>query len=208
MRHELCSYGWQHAGAHCHHDYVLPAIKALLPSKPGLQILDLGCGSGFTAAHLAACGHRVIGIDPAEDGIALARERWPAVRFEVASGYDDLSALMPDGGWEVIVASEVIEHLYSPQAFLTNTRRHLRPEGVLILTTPYHGYLKNLALAALGQWDRHLTVHWENGHIKFFSVRTLSTMLLATGFTDIEFRFVGRLPYLWKGMICRARRGP
>jgi 2-polyprenyl-3-methyl-5-hydroxy-6-metoxy-1,4-benzoquinol methylase len=198
-------FGWQHAGAHCHHAYILPAIEALLPGRPGLQILDLGCGSGFTAAHLAARGHNVIGVDPAEDGIALARERWPAVRFEIATGYDDLSALMPDRGWQVIVASEVIEHLYSPQAFLVNVRRHLRPDGTLILTTPYHGYAKNLALALCGAWDRHLTVHWEGGHIKFFSVRTLATMLRATGFTDLEFRFAGRLPLLWKGMICRAR---
>jgi 2-polyprenyl-6-hydroxyphenyl methylase/3-demethylubiquinone-9 3-methyltransferase len=84
--------------------------------------------------------------------------------------------------------------------------RHLKPGGVIILTTPYHGYLKNLALSLLNAWDKHFTVDWEGGHIKFFSPKTLSAMLKEAGFGEIEFRGAGRLPYLWKTGVYRAVR--
>jgi 2-polyprenyl-3-methyl-5-hydroxy-6-metoxy-1,4-benzoquinol methylase len=106
----------------------------------------------------------------------------------------------------VIVAVEVIEHLYSPQRFFENARRHLRPAGHLIVTTPYHGYLKNLAIGIAGGWDRHLGVHWEGGHIKFFSVNSLRSMLEGAGFRTPEFRFAGRAPLLWRSMACRVTR--
>jgi hypothetical protein len=53
--------------------------------------------------------------------------------------------------------------------------------------------------------DRHHTVLWDGGHIKFFSVKTLSQLLNEEGFNDIQFKFAGRLPYLWKGMLASAR---
>lgn len=177
----------------------------MLPIDQSVQILDVGCGTGVISAALRQLGHRVIGIDVAEDGIAIARNAVPDIRFELASAYDDWSAFMPPGGWDVILAVEVIEHLYSPQRFLRNAHRSLRPGGMVVVTTPYHGYLKNLALSLVNAWDRHLTVHREGGHIKFFSRRTMNKMLEDTGFQHAEFRFVGRAPGLWKDMIVRAR---
>lgn len=200
------AYGYTTAEKAVHHAVIIPAIDALMPAGAGLDILDIGCGAGYVAGHLAAQGHRVTGVDPAEDGIALARRSFPAVRFEVGSGYDDLSGMMPEGSWDVIVAAEVIEHLYAPQRFLRNIHGYLREGGCIILTTPYHGYLKNLALALANAWDRHFTVSWEGGHIKFFSRHTLSAMLVDCGYGEIEFRLTGRFPGLWKEMICRARK--
>lgn len=199
-------YGWRHAGEHFSHDYLLGLVRKLLPESSELQILDAGCGSGYIAAALADDGHDVTGIDASADGIALAREAYPQVRYEAASVYDDFRAFAPKGGWDVIVAVEVIEHLYSPRRFLENVRRHLRSSGHLIITTPYHGYLKNLAISIAGGWDRHFGVHWEGGHIKFFSVNTLRGMLEGAGFCAPEFRFAGRAPLLWRSMACRVQR--
>ena len=74
----------------------------------------------------------------------------------------------------------------------------LKPNGKFIITTPYHGYIKNLLLAITGKMKRHFTVLWDGGHIKFFSVATLKNLLLTTGFKDFKFNFAGRHPYLWK----------
>ena len=196
--------GWGSAAERAHHAVVLPSILALLPRQDGLRILDAGCGNGFIAAQLAALGHHLTGVDTSVDGIQVARAAYPDVCYAVASVYDNLSSFMPSEGWDVIVSSEVIEHLYSPRAFLRNMHTHLRPGGSIVLTTPYHGYFKNLAISLLNGWDKHFTVDWEGGHIKFFSPKSLTKILCEVGFSDPAFRYVGRVPLFSKSMVCRA----
>lgn len=82
--------------------------------------------------------------------------------------------------------------------------RHLKPGGCLILSTPYHGYLKNLAICLLNRWDEHHWVNCEGGHVKFFSVATLGEALRGAGFGGLLVRHAGGLPGLWKSMVCRA----
>lgn len=68
------------------------------------------------------------------------------------------------------------------------------------MSTPYHGYLKNLALSLTDRWDTHLSPFPDDGRIKFWSRKTLSQLLCEEGF---EFRrFVGAgFPFFWKSMI-------
>jgi len=75
----------------------------------------------------------------------------------------------------------------------------------LIVSTPYHGYLKNLALAVTGKLDAHFTALWDGGHIKFFSRSTLEQMLREEGFDVQAFVGAGRWPFLWKSMLMKAR---
>jgi hypothetical protein len=72
------------------------------------------------------------------------------------------------------------------------------------VTTPYHGYVKNLLIAALGKLDSHMDPLWEGGHIKFFSVDALGKLVASHGFRRVELDVYGRLPLLWKSMICTA----
>ena len=185
--------------------YVWPAILKLLPvvDKP-LRILDAGCGNGAISGRLADLGHQVVGIDASEDGIRLARQAHRNVHFEVASVYEDLTSLV--GEIDLVVSTEVIEHLYFPKRFLQNMASVLRPGGWIILSTPYHGYLKNLAISIANKWDKHFHVEREGGHIKFFSEKSLSRLLENTGFGDVVFENAGRIPWLWKSMVCRARK--
>ena len=147
------------------------------------------------------------GSDLSPSGIAVARETFPNIDFFLADGqnlYADFLATV--GPVDVVLSTEVIEHVYDPRAFLRNCYELLKPGGILVLTTPYHGYLKNLMLALTGRMDRHFTVLWDHGHIKFWSRRTLSQALTEAGFTDIEFTGSGRLPYLWKSMVLKAAK--
>ncbi len=82
----------------------------------------------------------------------------------------------------------------------------LKPGGIPILSTPYHGYLKNLALAISGKMDQHFTALWEGGHIKFFSIATLSTLLRKEGLKVLELYRVGRVPPLAKSMVAVAEK--
>jgi len=196
-------YGWQNKQPTDAHKYILPKIIELLPkNNTDLKVLDIGCGNGFTAYRLARLGFDVTGIDASEDGIRIAQKEYTGVRFEVASIYDDISSVV--NNVDVVITSEVIEHLFLPGLLIKNVHDILKSQGMLIITTPYHGYLKNLALSIFNKWDLHHTVNWEGGHIKFFSEKTMANLLSVSGFINISFHNVGRVPWLWKSMVCRC----
>jgi 2-polyprenyl-6-hydroxyphenyl methylase/3-demethylubiquinone-9 3-methyltransferase len=61
-------------------------------------------------------------------------------------------------------------------------------------------------VSVLGQFDRHHSALWDHGHIKFWSIATLTTLLSEAGFVDIRFMRVGRIPPLAKSMIATAKK--
>lgn len=204
MENQKSNFGWKTSEPTPAHDYIVPAVLRLLPGGRLLRILDAGCGNGYLAGKLSALGHTVVGIDASVDGIEIARKTYPDLHFEIYSVYDDLRSIVADV--DVVISSEVIEHLYFPRKFLTNVHQVIHPGGHIILTTPYHGYMKNILLSIFDQWDQHHTVDHEGGHIKFFSQKTISKMLVESGFSNVFFNNAGRAPLLWKSMICRAIR--
>lgn len=182
------------------HTYLWPEVRERLKrTPPGGRVLDFGCGNGTTANMLTELGYEVIGVDRSESGIAVARSAFPRALFHLGSVYDDLSPTI--GTFDAVISLEVIEHLYAPRAFLHTFRSLLRPGGIGIISTPYHGYLKNLAIALTGHFDEHVSALWDGGHVKFWSIHTLGTLLLEQGFVQPVFTRVGRIPALAKSMI-------
>jgi len=170
------------------------------------SICDLGCGNGHISGRLGACGYQVTGVDASASGIQIAHRTYSGVEFVEALIDRDLSSQIRRKDFDLVISSDVIEHLYRPSDLLEAAQSLLKPGGQILLGTPYHGYLKNLALAATGKMDSHYSVLHDGGHIKFFSVRTLSTLMISHGFEDRRFTFYGRAPWLWKNMICHARK--
>ena len=76
----------------------------------------------------------------------------------------------------------------------------LSKNGKLFISTPYHGYFKNLLLSLTGRLDNHFTALWEFGHIKFFSIKTLRTLSVETNFKIVKYSGVGRFYPFWKSM--------
>jgi len=166
------------------------------------SICDLGCGNGHISGRLAALGYHVTGVDASASGIQIAQRAYTGVEFVHALIDRDLKL----GQFDLVISSDVIEHLYRPSDLLEAAASQLKPGGQILLGTPYHGYLKNLVLAATGKMDAHFSALHDGGHIKFFSVNTLSKLMRAHGFDDLSFTFYGRAPWLWKNMICHARK--
>ncbi len=168
------------------------------------SICDLGCGNGHIAGQLASLGYQVTGIDASRSGIRIAQSTYPNVIFIDALINRDLQNSLSE--FDLVISSDVIEHLYRPSDLLETAFALSKPGGHVLIGTPYHGYLKNLALALSGRMDSHFSVLHDGGHIKFFSIRTLSQLMMAHAFTDLTFSFYGRTPWLWKNMICHARK--
>ena len=170
------------------------------------SICDLGCGNGHITGRLGPCGYQVTGVDASASGIQVARRTYSGVKFVESLIDRDLNARIESKDFDLVISSDVIEHLYRPSDLLEAAQSLLKPGGQILIGTPYHGYLKNLALAATGKMDSHFSALHDGGHIKFFSVRTLSSLMASHGFEDLRFTFYGRAPWLWKNMICHARK--
>lgn len=195
-----CDYSYDSAEESHMHRYFIPPILRRLAGKPNLRVLDLGCGNGALCRYLRDAGCIVTGMDVSTPGIEVARKSYPDIRFEVLGVYDDpprdlLSA------FDVVVSTEVVEHLYFPRELPRQINRLLKPGGAALITTPYHGYLKNLVLCALNKWDSHHDVFWDHGHIKFWSRATLEKLFVEEGFQFESFEGLGRFPYLWMTML-------
>jgi len=177
-------------------------VKTLKDVK---SICDLACGNGFITGHLASLGYKTVGVDASETGIRIATRQYPASRFVMAQIDSNLANRFEPHQFDLVISSDAIEHFYCPSDLLRAAVLLLKPNGHLLLGTPYHGYLKNLLLSVSGKMDNHFNALQDGGHIKFFSVKTLSELVRSFGFTDLDFTFYGRAPWLWKNMICSAR---
>lgn len=143
------------------------------------------------------------GIERAHDGQRV--KGGPSVRFQVASLYSSDLGKVIGTGFDAAYALEVVEHLYYPRQLFEAARQCLKPRALFVVSTPYHGYLKNLALSLTNHWDAHWTVHWDGGHIKFFSKSTLCELAAEAGFEFERFEGVGRVQCLWKSMVLGFR---
>lgn len=188
------------------HPYLIPALDlALSGLTPPARIFELGCGNGAVAHRLASKGFEVVGVDTSVTGIEIAQGRGGA-QIEVGSAYDNLSARY--GRFDAVVSLEVVEHLYAPRLFAATVRDLLAPNGRAVISTPYHGYWKVLAIAALGRYDAHHDPLWDVGHIKFFSAATLTKLFAEVGLHPIQIDRVGRVSTFAKSMVATFVRSP
>lgn len=74
---------------------------------------------------------------------------YPDILFHNIGVYDSPEPIFKEGGFDCIVSTEVVEHLFSPQWLPKFAALVLRPNGCLIVNTPYHGFLKNLMLSLI-----------------------------------------------------------
>lgn len=186
------------------HQYLLPALLSMLNKQQ--KILDLGFGNGALAIKLINSGFDVYGTDASEEGIKLAKKNYPNRFYLQDLSTGKLPAELADTAFNTIISTEVIEHLYDPKAFIQFCKEVLSKSSYkqLIISTPYHGYLKNLTIALFNKYDAHHSPLWSGGHIKFWSYKTIKSLLISEGFEIIKFKGCGRFQFFWKSMMIKA----
>lgn len=199
-------YGYATNSSNCAHSYLAGSILEMLNSEKNKTLLDVGCGNGSMANLFIEQGYNVYGTDASETGISQARIKHPGRFFLQDLTKDELPNELTSINFDTIISTEVVEHLYDPRNYIAFCKKVLEKNGggEIILSTPYHGYLKNLVMAASGTLDKHFTALWDGGHIKFWSRATLTKLLTEQGFRVTEFKGSGRIPYLWKSMLIKA----
>jgi SAM-dependent methyltransferase len=154
-------------------------------------IVDLGCGDGSALAIAAEQNpaHRFAGIDWSGDALRQAQAVGLTVmRASVSGG----SLPVADGAADVVIMSELIEHLVDPDGAVAEARRILRPGGSLLLSTPNLAAWYNRGLLAFGIQPIFSEVSLRGvfgrpgrvvaGHLRLFTRRALTEFLTASGF--------------------------
>ncbi len=100
------------------------------------RVVDLACGTGYGCATLAQARARsVIGVDINTEAIAYAKKQYdlPAIRYVQA---DVTATNLPEKSADIITSFETVEHLKNEEKFIQEIRRLLKPNGLLIISTP------------------------------------------------------------------------
>ena len=129
-----------------HHKYLIRSVNKIFDqiklNTNKLELLDLGCGNGYLTKSISNKFTRTIGIDLSKEGINQAKKYSNDSLNFINIDMEDL--ITKGSKFDFISSFEVIEHQYLPDLFLNNISQLLKDDGHLILSTPYHGYIKNL----------------------------------------------------------------
>jgi SAM-dependent methyltransferase len=157
-----------------------------MPFIRGDSVLDVGCVSRYGKPDwvhglLMESFPDVVGIDIDADAVKLLRERGFEVELANAEDFE------LHRQFDTIFAGELIEHLDNVHGFLASSRRHLRPGGRLVLTTPNVFYVG----AFVYRWGGHGNVHPE--HTCWYCEDTLRQVIERNGYTKVEISFTGHV---------------
>jgi SAM-dependent methyltransferase len=169
---------------------------ARLGVQPGASVLELGCGAGCVAAHLARGGYRVTGIDGHRALIDVAKARAPNARFFCLDLRHPVTVLQAER-FAAVGLFDVIEHLDDPAKALADALAHTVEGGVVVGTVP----------ALMGLWSS-IDVH--AGHKTRYSACSLRDVLATVAGADvieIEPFFRSLVPIMWLQRQLIARRG-
>lgn len=192
------------------------------PCEARPLVMEMGCGTGNISLALAGIGCRVLGVDLDADSVQWAREHcpFPSAQFEVV---DIINETISPGHFDVVVCSEVIEHLTDPVVALKKAHSLLGPGGILIVTTP-NGWgpyeLSNALrdrlrqpLARIGclealrrargrnrvpsPFTGLSTLNRHTPHVQFFSPASLRRMMEEAGFRILKWHNSNFISFGW-----------
>lgn len=181
-------------------DLVWELSEGLLPAPS--NVLEIGCGEGETISDALERGHAALGAGIADAAVERARELHPEALFATFSA-EALPWPIEAGSYDLVVAFEVIEHLFRPRSLVDGAYAALKAGGVLVLSTPYHGRLKNAVVAAAA-FEHHFNPDGEP--IRFLTDRWLDRALREAGFAPYAVRHLGRGRWFWANTVIAARK--
>ncbi len=146
--------------------------------------LDVGCGAGLLCEPLARLGAAVTGVDAAPENIEAAKAHAALSRFAIDYRAGELAG-QGLGQFDIVTLMEVIEHVSDPAAFIAELARHLKPDGILLLSTPNRTTASRLFLVEaaerLGQVPRG-THDWS----QFLTPEELTALLTDVGLEVVQ----------------------
>lgn len=177
--------------------YKWPAIKKLLPKKANYTFLDYGCGQGRMLSHIQTDNPKatLIGMDVSSVALKRAKKKIKSVKLlRVADGQP---LPVPTRSIDFLICLDVVEHVYDTESLFKEFSRVLKPNGKILISTPYHGLIKNVIIALF----IFETIYDPTGpHIRFFTKKSLSELLYKNSLVPTEYGLYGRIFPINRGM--------
>ncbi|XKL66180.1 hypothetical protein PGB90_009600 [Kerria lacca] len=152
-----------------------------------INILDVGCGAGILSESLARLEGNVVGLDPSTALINIARKHAKYdfrlekyLRYEATSINDFAKSNVHK--FDVVIASEVIEHISNKEKFLENCLNCLKPQGALFITTPNKTLMSKIFIVKLAERLGFVPIGTHNFD-KFITFEELKNLLTKLGCT-------------------------
>jgi len=165
----------------------------------GSRVLDVGCGTGEISLEIQKRGYKVIGIDFSRVAIEIATEQ--GLTCQVVDVDEGLP--FSDDEFDVIWATDIVEHVFDPIFVLKEMNRVLVSDGVLLATIPYDLHLSNRLRILIGKsYQENVYKRYKQyKHHTFFSLGLLKYMMKEASF-DIEKNMLKcRIPLINKTFI-------
>jgi 2-polyprenyl-3-methyl-5-hydroxy-6-metoxy-1,4-benzoquinol methylase len=170
----------------------------------GASVVDVGCGEGAFALRMVDAGYAVVGLDQIQPGAHPAQ-----------GGFDYVAVDLLDAGaraaflerhrerYDAVVLLEVIEHVHDPWQVLEFCRELVRPEGILLLSTPnLTSFFSRFRFLTSGRLHQFEPGDLEYGHINPMTAMMVATVLDETGFDLLEKSPGPRIPVLvWDSRV-------
>jgi len=167
-------------------------VDSILDSVKISRVLDAGCGEGYLAQHIKDYSNElyVEGVDLSAEIIEVARKLHPQIKFSVGSVYH-----LPyfDNSFDLVVCSEVLEHLEYPEKALEELKRVSK--RYCIITVPHEPFWRIANIMRLSYLDK---LGNTPGHIQHFNKKTLKK-LLGKYFKEVEIE----TSTLWLISLCK-----
>jgi 2-polyprenyl-6-hydroxyphenyl methylase/3-demethylubiquinone-9 3-methyltransferase len=159
-----------------------------VPDWHGVEVLDVGCGGGYTSEYLAARGATVSGTDISERSLIEARRHAAQNDLTVRYLACTPSRLPFDSTpFDVVTCFDVLEHVDDLELTLSETFRVLKPGGRLMFDTINQTFWARLALLWLGERILRKFPRGTHEWQRFVTPETMRHRLQTAGFVDIEF---------------------
>jgi 2-polyprenyl-3-methyl-5-hydroxy-6-metoxy-1,4-benzoquinol methylase len=178
---------------------ILANLKSFLRGS----VLDVGCGDGAIANAISRLQivTEVKGVDISTTATETARAKYPHVTFKTGPVTD---LPFESKSFDVVVAIELIEHILDSEQMFKEFNRVLKDNGYLIMTTTDFNLPKKIMISLLF-WDKYF--YPANPHIRFYSKKSLETLLNKFGFEIVMHKWNGSYVKLMpKGQIMVAKK--